>query len=310
MKKQKLNSTENPNFASSAVAIDGSKSENKFLQLLSTLSFNIFKSKSKIAILRLEGVIGKIGVGRSGMSLDSLNDLIEKAFFMDNVIAVCLVINSPGGSPVQSDLIFNRIKSLSNETKVPVYSFIEDMAASGGYWIASAGDEIYANRSSVIGNIGVISRGFGLTEAIKKLGIERRVYSQGNNKSVLDPFKPEKESDVELIHNIQKEIHQHFIKRIKEQRKARLNQNDEILFDGKFWSAQIALDYGLIDGIDDLHSFIRKKFGKNVKLMHIKQKQSWFKTKLGVKAFNTDDLAKSLINSIENKVRYDKFDLY
>jgi signal peptide peptidase SppA len=284
----------------------------RFNQLLSILSFNFWKRPSKVAVLRLEGVIGKIGLGKSGLTLDSLDKLIHKAFTTEQVVAVCLLINSPGGSPVQSDLIAKRIADLSNKHNIPVYSFVEDMAASGGYWLACAGEEIYVNRSSVIGSIGVVARGFGFTEMIKKMGIERRVYTQGENKSVLDPFKPEKARDIELITDIQKDVHQHFIDAVKISRNNRLTQSDDILFDGTFWSGQIALDYGLVDGIDDLHSFIRKKFGDDTKIEYIKPKESWLQRKFSISA-NLQKIATQVVDhlfaKIEAKTDYDKFDL-
>ena len=283
----------------------------RFNQLLSILSFNFWKRPSKVAVVRLEGVIGKIGLGKSGLTLESLDQLIQKAFTTE-VIAVCLLINSPGGSPVQSDLIAKRITNLSEKHNIPVYSFVEDMAASGGYWLACAGEEIYANRSSVIGSIGVVARGFGFTEMIKKIGIERRVYTQGENKSVLDPFKPEKARDIELITDIQKDVHQHFIDAVKISRNNRLTQSDDILFDGTFWSGQIALDYGLVDGIDDLHSFISRKFGDDTKIEYIKPKESWLQRKLSI-SVDLQKIATKIVDhlfaKIEAKTDYDKFDL-
>ena len=159
------------------------------------------KPKPTIAILNLTGVIGRMSAMKSGLSLDSLNQLIEKAFKIKNLTAVCLTINSPGGSPVQSELIAKRIRTLATEKKIPIYSFVEDYAASGGYWLACAGDQIYASASSIIGSIGVISAGFGFTDAIRKLGVERRVYSEGRNKSILDPFMPVQKEDIDIIKN-------------------------------------------------------------------------------------------------------------
>lgn len=284
----------------------------RFNQLLSILSFNFWKRTNKVAVLRLEGVIGKIGLGKTGLTLESLDQLIQKAFRTEHVVAVCLLINSPGGSPVQSDLIASRIMNLSCKYDIPVYSFVEDMAASGGYWLACAGDEIYVNKSSVIGSIGVVARGFGFTEMIKKIGIERRVYTQGENKSVLDPFKPEKDRDIELIKDIQKDVHQHFIEAVKISRNNRLTQSDDILFDGTFWSGQTAIDYGLVDGIDDLNSFISKKFGDDTKIEYIKPKESWLQRKFNI-SINTQKMATQLVDyllaRIEAKTDYDKFDL-
>ncbi|MDC0865097.1 S49 family peptidase [Rickettsiaceae bacterium] len=281
-------------------------------QLLSLLPFGFGENNPIIAVLRLDGVIGKIGMTKSGMTMKDLNKLIEKTFKIDKLEAVCLVINSPGGSPVQSDLIAKRITALAKEKDVKVFGFVEDVAASGGYWLACAADEIYASHSSIIGSIGVISSGFGFHEAIKKLGIERRVHTEGKTKSVLDPFKPSRDSDVKIIKKIQKEIHQHFIDTVKERRADRLTQSDDILFNGEFWTGQIALDYGLIDGIGDMYSFIQKKYGDKVKIEYIENKQSWIKKKLGMASLSkefTSDFTDSLVDSLEQKIAYNKFDI-
>ena len=284
----------------------------KIDQLLSILTFGLGGVKPVVAVLRLEGVVGKVSAMKSGLTLCSLNKLIEKMFKIERLKAVCLAINSPGGSPVQSELIANRIIELAKEKDIAVYSFIEDVAASGGYWLACAGDKIFANRSSIVGSIGVIAAGFGFHEAIEKLGIQRRVYTQGNNKSVLDPFQPEKESDVKIIKKIQKDIHNHFIDTVKERRGGKITQTDEVIFNGEFWSGQIAADFGLVDGIDDLYSFIQEKFGDEVKIEYIEQKQSWFKKRFGVSAVSkefADNLVSGLVESAEKKLMQSKFDI-
>lgn len=285
----------------------------KIDQLLSLLTFGLGGAKPVIAVLRLDGVVGKVGAMKSGLTLCSLNKLIEKMFKIERLKAVCLSINSPGGSPVQSELIASRIIELAKENDIPVYSFIEDVAASGGYWLACAGDKIFASKSSIVGSIGVIAAGFGFHEAIAKLGIQRRVYTQGKTKSVLDPFQPEKESDVKIIRKIQKEIHDHFIDTVKARRGGKITQSDEIIFNGEFWAGQVAVDYGLVDGIDNLYSFIQEKWGDEVKIEYIEQKQSWFKKRLGIslrsKEF-ADNLAGSLVESAEKKLIQSKFDMF
>ena len=233
-------------------------------------------------------------------------------FKIERLDAICLSINSPGGSPVQADLIATRIIELAKVKDVPVFSFVEDVAASGGYWLACAGNKIYASKSSIIGSIGVISSGFGFHEAIEKLGIERRVYTEGKTKSVLDPFKPAKNSDIKIIRKIQQYIHYHFISTVKNRRAGRLTQNDDILFNGEFWSAQTAVDYGLIDGIDNLYSFIQKRYGDNVKIEHIENKQSWIKKKLGMSQVTQEfasELAEGVINSAEKRLLQSRFDI-
>ncbi len=309
--KVKQNTQNNSTIANSRPIIS-SRKESKFDSILSMLPFGLGGSKPVVAIFRLEGVIGKVSSMKSGLTLNSLNKLIEKMFKIDNLDAICLTINSPGGSPVQAEIITSKIVNLAKEKEIPVYSFVEDVAASGGYWLACAGDKIFVSQSSIIGSIGVISSGFGFHEAIEKLGIERRVYTEGKTKSVLDPFKPAQEADIKIIKKIQRNIHEHFINTVKERRAGKLTQSDDILFNGEFWTGQTAVDYGLVDGIDDVYSFIQNKFGDNVKVEHIEQKQSWFKKCLGVSQMSKEiatDIASSFIEAVETKLQNSKFDL-
>jgi signal peptide peptidase SppA len=278
--------------------------ENRFLSFLSFIPLDIFnKSKNCVSVLRLEGVIGKGPMGKSGLTFDAVNNNIEKAFKPKRLVAVCLVINSPGGLPVQAELISSRIRALSEEKSVPVYSFVEDIAASGGYWLACTGEEIYASKSSIVGSIGVITRGFGLHKAIEKFGIERRVFAQGENKSILDPFAPQKEEDARIIQNMQSQIYDHFVSYVKSRRKGKLTQSDEVLFNGAFWGGQSAVDFGLIDGIDNLYNFIKNKFGTEVNIKHIKSKESFLKKYL------SSNTASDLISEIKEQLIYNKFDL-
>jgi signal peptide peptidase SppA len=237
-----------------------------------------FKKEKFVAVLRLQGVIGDGGYGAQNLSLRSLNQKIEEAF-SKSTKAVCLVINSPGGSPVQSELIAERIKFLSKQNKIPVYAFVEDVAASGGYWLACAAEKIFVSKNSILGSIGVISSGFGFTEAIKKIGIERRIYSQGKNKSILDSFMPAKSEDIEIIHKIQKSLHINFIDYVKNSRKNKLKESDEFLFNGEFWDGKLAVDFGLADAVDNLYDFVEREFGKKIKIKYIEKQQSWFKRK-------------------------------
>lgn len=306
-----INHQKNNNMTSADTVLPN-QSNKKLDQICSYLPFGFCKNKPVIAILRLDGVIGKTGRLKNGLTIQALNKLIEKAFAFSSLKAVCLVINSPGGSPVQSEFITSRIRQLSDKNNVPIYSFIEDVAASGGYWLACAGDKIYASKSSIIGSIGVISSGFGFHQAIDKIGIERRVYTQGKTKSVLDPFKPVKDSDVKVINKIQQEIHNNFIDFIKTSRRNKLTQDDDVLFNGEFWSGQIALDYGLIDGIDNLYSFIQNTFGREVKIEYIETKQSWFKKKFGINTLAQElsyNLANEIVDSVEAKISHSKFRL-
>lgn len=282
----------------------------KLEQLLSLLpGIGSKASKPVIAVLRLSGIIGKVSSVKSGLSIESLNELIDKAFEIKNLKALCLTINSPGGSPVQSELISKRIRSLAGEKKIPIYSFVEDVAASGRYWLACIGDQIYASKSSIIGSIGVVSAGFGFPVAINKLGVERRVYAEGKNKSILDPFQPVQEEDIEIIKHIQKQIHGHFIDYVKERRIGKLTQEDDILFNGAFWSGETAVDFGLIDGIDDMYSFIKQKYG-DVTIKYISAKQSWLKKRVGiVRQDFMQEFSDTLIESVENKISYDRFNI-
>jgi signal peptide peptidase SppA len=268
--------------------------------MLDILTFGFKKSATHVAILRLQGVIGKVGARGSGMTLDNLNDNIERAFDTPKAAAVLLVINSPGGSPVQSELIAERITQCSNRKGIPVYSFVEDVAASGGYWLACAGSEIYASRSSILGSIGVIHSSMGFHEAIKKLGIERRVYVSGDNKSVLDPFLPTNEDDIHIIQSIQSEIHAAFIDYVKQSRGSKLTQMDHIIFNGNFWCGQTACDYGLIDGIDNVYNFINHRFGEKTKINYIKPAESWIKRKLGIGASSNANFNSNLSEEITN----------
>lgn len=267
--------------------------------------------KRTIAVLSLHGIVGKASSYKSGLSIAGINELIEKAFSLPKIRAVVLSVNSPGGSPVQSELIAKRIIALSKKNKIPVLTFVEDVAASGGYWLACAGERIYASKSSVIGSIGVISSGFGFQEAIAKLGIERRVYSQGDNKSVLDPFLPVKTSDVEIITTLQKKIHQHFIDYVKERRGGKLTQNDEFLFNGEFWTGESAVDFGLIDEIGDMYSVLYEKFGDDIDIEYITPKQSWLKKKLEFATRSIcNNFADSISDSLIQKIKSNKFDWF
>jgi signal peptide peptidase SppA len=263
----------------------------------------------RISVLRLSGIIGKLGMGKNGMTLEALNDNIEKAFSKPKTKAVCLIINSPGGSPVQSELIANRIIALSKEKKIPVYAFVEDVAASGGYWLACAADEIYASTSSIMGSIGVISAGFGFQDMIKKMGIERRVVTQGENKSVLDPFKPTKKEDIEILKNLQKNTHDHFINYVKSRREKRLKGTDKKLFNGEFWNGQTSLELGLVDGIDNLYNFIQNKFGKKAKIEYIKSRESWFKRKF-LSSIDVDSIIDGIHSKCEEESVGARFRLY
>ena len=241
--------------------------------------FRILKKKKKVvSVLRLKGAIGPALGGFSrgaGLSFESIKKDIDKAFAVSGLKAVALVINSSGGSPVQAELIHNYIRRSSKKKEIPVYTFVEDVAASGGYWLACASDEIYASESSIIGSIGVISSGFGLTEAIKKLGIERRVITQGKNKSIYDPFLPVKTEDKNIIEAVQKDIYESFKKLVISRRGAKLAKDHDKLFSGEFWSGKKGLALGLIDGIGSFYEIMEKKYGGEIDYKFIEKEESW-----------------------------------
>lgn len=217
-----------------------------------------------VPVVRLSGVIGAVTPLRPGMTLAGVAKTLERAFAVDNAKAVALVVNSPGGSPVQSRQIYLRIRQLSQEKELPVLVFVEDVAASGGYMIACAGDEIFCDPSSILGSIGVVGSSFGFTELIRKIGVERRLYTAGEHKATLDPFLPENPDDVARLKAIQREIHATFIELVKASRGERLKGTDDLLFTGEYWAGERSVALGLADAIGDLRSTLRDRFGDKV----------------------------------------------
>ena len=217
-----------------------------------------------VPVVRLAGVIGAVTPLRPGMTLAGLAKTLERAFSFKNARAVALLINSPGGSPVQSRQIYLRIRQLAEEKNLPVLVFVEDIAASGGYMIACAGDEIFCDPSSILGSIGVVGGSFGMTELIKKIGVERRLYTAGEHKAMLDPFLPENPDDVARLKAIQRDIHAIFIALVKSSRGGRLKGADDELFTGEYWAGEKSVALGLADGIGDLRSTLRARFGEKV----------------------------------------------
>ncbi len=222
------------------------------------------RGSAVVPVVRLSGVIGAVTPLRQGMTLASVAKMLERAFSMKHAKAVALLVNSPGGSPVQSRQIYLRIRQLAAEKKLPVLVFVEDVAASGGYMIACAGDEIFCDPSSILGSIGVVGGSFGMTELIKKVGIERRLYTAGSHKAMLDPFLPENPDDVERLKSIQREIHAIFISLVKASRGARLKGAEDVLFTGEYWAGQSSVSLGLADAIGDLRSILRARYGEKV----------------------------------------------
>jgi len=219
-----------------------------------------------IPVVRLQGAImASGGQFRPALNLASVAPALEKAFAYKDAPAVALSINSPGGSPVQSRLIFQRVRDLAAEKKKRVLVFVEDVAASGGYMIALAGDEIFADPTSIVGSIGVVSGGFGFPEMLKKIGVERRVYTAGSNKAILDPFQPERENEIEYLKTLQLDIHQVFIDMVRERRAEKL-ADDPDLFSGLFWTGGRGLALGLVDGLSDMRTELRKRYGEKTRL--------------------------------------------
>ena len=271
---------------------------------------SFFGSSTVIPALRLSGVIGQAGMLRSGLTLNSINKLIDKLFSNKKSPAVAIIINSPGGSPTQSSLIAERILVKSKEKNKKVIAFVEDVAASGGYWLACAADEIYVDQNSIVGSIGVISPGFGFVQLIKKLGIERRVYTSGKSKSFLDPFKVEKNEDIKRLKNIQEQIHENFIHYVKTRRKNKLKKSKiNEIFSGLFWVGQKAIDLGLVDGIGHSNEILKKKFGKKTKLKIIEQKKSFIQRKLSSNLSNSLINTDELIDKLEEKALWSRYGL-
>ena len=269
-----------------------------------------------VPVVRLSGVIGAVTPLRPGMTLATVSRVLERAFSTRNAKAVALVINSPGGSPVQSRQIYLRIKQLAAEKKLPVLVFVEDVAASGGYMIACAGDEIICDPSSILGSIGVVGGSFGFQEAIKRLGIERRLYTAGAHKAMLDPFLPENPDDVAKLKALQREIHQIFIALVKESRGARLKGSDDTLFTGEYWAGESSIALGLADGIGDLRSTLRARYGEKVLTPVIAQPTGLLSGLLGRKSPGAGQLSAmesmaglpdDLISAVETRAIWAKF---
>lgn len=263
------------------------------------------KSAPIVACVNLHGVIGKDSKIESGLNIQNIEPLLKRAFSIKNAKAVALNINSPGGSPVQSELIYNYIRELSLEKKIPVYTFAQDVAASGGYWLLLSGDEVYAHNSSIVGSIGVIFSGFGFVELIKKIGVDRRIYAEGKNKAILDPFLPEENENVEILKDAQRDVFESFKDLVKSRRGEKLKESEEKLFTGAFWSGKKSVELGLVDGIADMRSKMKEKFGNKVEIVQISTKKGFLKSLFSEKS----DFAQSLLFKIEEKLSFNKFGL-
>ena len=265
--------------------------------------FSFFKKKIIVPHIRLSGVIGSVGRFRQGIDFTGQQEIIKKAFSYKKAKCIAVSINSPGGSPVQSHLIHDYIRQLAKKNNKQVLVFAEDVAASGGYLIACAGDEIYANSSSIVGSIGVISASFGFQDAIKKIGIQRRVYTAGKNKSTLDPFLDEKKEDIERLKNIQLDLHKDFIDVVEKSRSSKLKKNSDIeLFTGEFWSGRKSLELGLIDGIGNANEILREQYGEDVVIKKFEKSKSWLARKL-----SSETQLEKIVNLVEEKNIWQKY---
>ena len=256
--------------------------------------FSFLKKKKIVPHIKLSGVIGNVGKFKQGIDFSGQEEIITKAFAVKKAPCVAITVNSPGGSPVQSHLIYNFIRYKAKKNKKKVIVFAEDVAASGGYLIACAGDEIYASSSSIIGSIGVIYSSFGFTELIRKIGVQRRVYTAGKNKSTLDPFLEEKKEDIERLKNIQLELHKNFIEVVEKSRGSKLKKNEIELFSGEFWSGIKAKELGLIDELGDANLVLREKFGEDVVIKKFEKSKSWLSKKLSTSNDRLDKFANIL----------------
>ncbi len=269
-----------------------------------------------VPVVRLSGLIGAVTPLRPGMSLAGVARTLERAFAMKHAKAVALMINSPGGSPVQSRQIYLRIRQLATEKKLPVLVFVEDVAASGGYMIACAGDEIFCDPSSILGSIGVVGGSFGFQELIRKVGVERRLYTAGAHKAMLDPFLPENPDDVARVKALQREIHAIFIALVKQSRGSRLKGADDVLFTGEYWAGETSVSLGLADAIGDLRSTLRARYGDKVLTPVIAPPTGllsglWGRKSAGAGALGQLDgftsLPEELISALETRAIWAKF---
>jgi serine protease SohB len=266
-----------------------------------------------VPVVRLTGVIGFSTPLRPGLTLAGLARTLDRAFATRNAPAVAVAINSPGGSPVQSHLIFRRIRELAKEKGRRVIAFVEDAAASGGYMIACAADEIIADPHSIVGSIGVVGSSFGFDKAIGKLGIERRLYTSGEHKAMLDPFLPENADDVERLKKLQREIHDDFIGLVKSRRGGKLAGPENDLFSGEYWTGRRALELGLVDGIGDLRGVLRERFGEKVVTPLVSAERGWFGRRVpgvgGPLGLLQGGLSEDLISALEARAMWARFGL-
>jgi len=262
-----------------------------------------------VAVVRLAGVIGQAGPWRGGLTLESLNEPLERAFRLSRLAAVALVVNSPGGSPVQSALIARRIRELAEEKKVRVLAFVEDVGASGGYWLATAADEIIVDDCSVIGSIGVVSAGFGFPALLERLGVERRLETAGERKAMLDPFRPRDEAEVVRLRGLLDELHETFKTQVRNRRAGRLKAPEEELFSGEFWTGRRAVELGLADGLGHLQGELRRRFGEKVVIRRTQQPRRWLRLRLGATGPDPRQWTEAALAAAEERALWARYGL-
>ena len=284
------------------------------MKLIEKLLSPVRRRYPLVSVVPMRGIIGASGFTRRGLSIETMAPLLKEAFEPKSVKAVALLINSPGGSPVQSELIAARVRDLAAEHEKPVFAFVEDVAASGGYWLACAADEIFAVPTSIVGSIGVVSAGFGFVEAIEKLGVERRVHTAGTRKALLDPFRPEQDEDVTHLKSIQGEMHAHFIEWVQKRRGAKLDMEEEPdLFQGTFWTAKRGIEFGLVDGFGEVRRTMRERYGDKTRFRVMSPKRSLAR-RLGIGASEVGEgfaeaLGPELAALVEERALWARFGL-
>lgn len=268
------------------------------------------EAKPKVAVIRMAGVIADSShVRRAGINFDKFKKPVDKAFDISGLSAVALVINSPGGAPAQCSLIASHIRALADKKDIPVYAFAEDVAASGGYWLACAGDEIYAQNTSIVGSIGVYSAGFGFEDFIKRHEIKRRVYTAGRDKSFLDPFKPEKSEDLSRLKQLQGDMHDDFKSWVNERRAGKLNGEDSELMEGAFWTGRRAEELGLIDGIGSLETVMKEKLGEDTRFIDIVAEKKSLLSMLPMMGEAKGDIMMDALDAVDVKTYWSRYGL-
>ena len=264
----------------------------------------MFSSKKRINVVNLRGVIGDLGRFQKGLTFDNTNKIIERAFTFKKPHVVVININSPGGSPVQSELIYKKIRTCAKENNAEVITVAEDVAASGGYMLMCAGDKLFANKSSIVGSIGVISASFGFKKLIDKIGIKRRVFTKGDRKSFLDPFEDVSKKDVDKLIKVQDSIFENFKDLVKKSRKKKIEPNR--VFNGEFWTGEQAKELGLVDSNEDIDSYLKKTYGKKIKIRNIESKKSFLKGIFSSRIHSVDGVS-SLVETLYEEAHWSRY---